>query len=381
MRPPEQFGAGPSRCHRNRYRPGGIAPDGAGTAISVTKMARATGGTEGRQEGPFEPADPRGLDALASMRVPKAVPASSDPPGTGSRRQALRYRVLPRSVIGVSMLLLAFAIGAGFSGVVLYSYYQFKLNQTNEQVNALVDGYKGQFAKAEGDLAASEAAAQAAIAGQARNVQSQEDSPSQVAALVKQVAPSVFFVHTLDDSGQPAVGTAFVIASDTARSLLITSYTTVQAATRSPGPPIYVSQGDSTSQTAVTLSTWDPSYDLALLILPRGGLTALPPAPTSPPPEPGQRLFVVSGLGAAGASVTEGSVTDVSASGLLLDADIGPPFQGGPVVDQQGQVIAVGSRSYSPLGFSGGPPWFVPYVQAACNKVLDCPGGSLSGAS
>jgi hypothetical protein len=322
-----------------------------------------------------------GLDALAEMRIPRAVPPAPGGVLPTTRRGMLRYRVLPRSVLGISALILSFAIGSGLSGVVLYSYYQFKLNQTNDRVNALVNGFQSQFNKAEADLQASEAKAQAYIAAQARDVQAQQADPSEVAALTRQVAPSVFFVHTLDGNGQPAVGSAFVISSSSSQSLLITSYTTVEAATHSPGPPIYVSQGDSSAQTPVTLSTWDPAYDLALVILPRGGLTALPVAPTSPEPQPGDRLFVVSGLGAAGAALTEGTVVDTSSAGLQVAADIGPDFQGGPVVNQSGQVVAVGSRSYSPLGFTGDNPWFVPYVQAACNKVLTCPGGTLPASA
>jgi S1-C subfamily serine protease len=278
------------------------------------------------------------------------------------------------------MLILAFAIGAGFSGVVLFSYYQFRQNQADTKVNALISGYKGQFARAEADLNAAVAAAKANIATQLKGAQALQSGPAQVAALIKQVAPSVFFVHTLDASGQPAVGTAFVVSSNSNQSLLLTSYTTVTAATRAPGPPVYVSQGDAGAQTPVTVRTWDPQYDLALLILPKGGLTPLSAASTTPSAQPGDRLFAVSGLGAAGASLTQGSVIDVSSSGLQVDASIGTSFQGGPLIDQSGHVVAVGSRSYAPLGFTSDGTYFVPFVEAACNKVLSCPGGTLIGS-
>lgn len=358
-------------------------------------MASAAGdGGRGRRSGPPTGQDGRsapapddtaeaasrraGLEALAARRVPKAVPPAPGGVLPTTRRGMLRYRILPRSVIGVAMLILAFAVGAGFSGVVLYSYYQFHLNQTNTKVNSFISGYKAQFAKSEADLAASEAAAKAEIAEQAHNVQSAEAGPSQIAALTKQVAPSVFFVHTYDSSGQPSVGTAFVIASNGNQTLLLTSYTTIEAATHAPTPAIYVTQGDTSAQTTVTLSTWDQQYDLALLILPRSGLTPLVVAPTSPAPQPGDRLFAVSGLGSAGASLSQGTVLDVSSSGLLVDAAVGPSFQGGPVVNQSGQVVAVASRSYAPDGFVSTGAYFVPYVQAACNKVLSCPGGTLT---
>jgi S1-C subfamily serine protease len=320
-----------------------------------------------------------GLDALAARRVPK-VPHAPGGMLPTTRRGVLRYRVLPRSVVGISMLILAFAVGAGFSGVVLFSYYQFRQNQADTKVNALISGYKGQFARAEADLNAEVAAARASIATQLKGVQSLQAGPSQIAALIKQIAPSVFFVHTLDAGGQPSVGTAFVVSSNSSQSLLLTSYNTVTAATTAPGPAVYVSQGDSGAQTPVTVRTWDPQYDLALLILPKGGLAALPAAPTSPSPQPGDRLFAVSGLGSAGASLTQGSVIDVSSNGLQVDASIGTAFQGGPVIDQSGHVVAVGSRSYAPLGFTSNSTYFVPFVEAACSKVLSCPGGTLAGS-
>lgn len=290
---------------------------------------------------------------------------------TESPRHPLRTRVLPRSVLGLASLILAFAIGAGFSGTILFSYYQYRLDQTDAKVNALVNGYKSQFAKAQADLAAAAAQAKSALAAQVKSLTQTQTSPATVAAVVKLTAPSVFFVHTLSSSGAPSVGSAFVVSSDPDQSLLLTSYTTVAAATVSPGPQVFVQQGNQELQ--ATLRSWDPTYDLALLSIPKGDLHPLAVAPTSPAPLPGEDLYVVSGLGNAGASVSVGTVVDVSAQGLAVAGAIGPAFQGGPVVDGQGRVLAVASRSYSPLGFASSGVWYLPYVQAACNKVLTCP--------
>jgi hypothetical protein len=119
------------------------------------------------------------------------------------RRSSVRSRILPRSLLGIASLILAFAIGAGFSGVVLFSYYQYKLNQTNDRVNTLISGYKTQFANAEGNLSATAAAAKLNIQTELKALQQLQAGPATLAALVKQLAPSVFFVHTLDASGQP----------------------------------------------------------------------------------------------------------------------------------------------------------------------------------
>jgi S1-C subfamily serine protease len=281
-------------------------------------------------------------------------------------------------MLGVASLILAFAVGAGFSGVVLFSYYQYKLNQTNDRVNAFIGNYKQAFSNAEGNLNADVANAKADIQTQLKAVQDLQAGPATVAGLIKQLAPSVLFVHTLDANGQPSVGTAFVVSSSGSQSLLITSYTTIAAATHAPGPAVFVRQGNSDTQ--VTVRTWDPQYDLALLVYPRGGLKSITAASASPAPQPGDRLYAVSGLGTAGASVTQVAVVDVSAAGLAVDGGIGAAFQGGPLVTPQGEVLAVASRSYSPLGFTSDSVFYAPYVQAACNKVLSCPGGSLVGS-
>jgi S1-C subfamily serine protease len=269
------------------------------------------------------------------------------------------------------------AVGAGFSGVVLFSYYQYKLNQTNDRVNALISGYKKQFTTAETDLAAATAAAKASIQNQLKALQQVQASPATLAALIKQVAPSVYFVHTLDANGQASVGTAFVVSSNATQSLLLTSYTTVKAATTTPGPTVYIQQGS--TSTPVSVRSWDPQYDLALLVLPQGGLRALPAATLSPAPQPGDGIYAVSGLGSAGASISQGTVIDVSASGITEDAAIGPAFQGGPLINQAGDVVAVASLTYSPYNFTSAGVWFAPYVEAACNQVLTCPGGTLAG--
>jgi S1-C subfamily serine protease len=296
-----------------------------------------------------------------------------------AERRGLRYRVLPRTLLGITAFILAFAIGAGLSGVVLYSYYQYRLDQTNTRVDTVVNGYKKQFANAEGDLAQAAAQAKSQIQAQLAPIESLAGDPAAQAALVKKLAPSLFYVRTLDANGEASVGTAFVISSNTTQSLLLTSYTTVAAATRSPGPTVYLQQG--TTTTPVTVKTWDASNDLALIVLPRGNLPVLAAAPASPGPAIGERVYAISGLGTAGASISEGAISDVSASGLADTAPVGPQFQGGPIVNSSGQIVAVASRTFAPLGFTPAGVFYGPYLQAACSKVLACPNGSFSAAS
>jgi S1-C subfamily serine protease len=314
------------------------------------------------------------MRAVADRRQRKPDPSGSDP------RPPLRHRILPRTVLGLSAMILAFAIGAGFSGAVLYSYYQYRLDQTNSRVNTLVDGYKTQFGRAEADLAASAARAQAQIQQSLGPVTQLEAGAGAQAALVKALGRSLFFVSTQNAAGQSSVGTAFVVASNGDQSLLLTSYTTVEAATTLPAPAVFVRQGASGAETQVTVRTWDPGHDLALIVLPRGGL---PPLRVAAPTQAqlGQNVYALAGIGTAGASIASGEIDDTSSAGIANDIPLGPAFQGGPIVNASGAVIAVASRTYAPLGVAPDGIWYAPFVGAACEKVLSCPGGVLSASS
>ena len=283
---------------------------------------------------------------------------------------------MPRTAAGLAAVVLAAAIGAAFSGAILYSYYEYRLQKTNDRVNTLIDTYKKQFDAASGDLAAQTAAGKATIAQALGPLSNLQATGATIQSLVKKLGPSLFFVKTADANGQPSVGTAFAIASDSSQTLLITSYATVAAATKKPGPPVVVSQGS--TDTTVTVFNWDPPADLALIVLPKGNIPALQPAPTTPAPQIGDRLFIVAGVGSLGGQAAQGAVTDVSASGIAHTAPVGPAFQGGPAVNADGQVVAVASRAYAPLSFQTDSVWYAPTIRMACNRVLSCPGGNFN---
>jgi S1-C subfamily serine protease len=277
----------------------------------------------------------------------------------------------------MAAMVLAAAIGAGFSGAVLYSYYEYRLQKTNDRVNTLINTYQKEFQSAQGDLANQTSQAKAQISSALGPLSALAASGTTLVNLDKKLAPSMFFVSTLDQNGQPSVGSAFAIASDATQTLLITSYTTIVAATKKPGPPVMVRQGTGTPAT-VSVYDWDPATDLALILLPKGSTPAIPAAPASPGPQIGDRVFTVAGIGSLGAQAAQGTITDVSASGLQHTAPVGPAFQGGPMVNADGQVVAVASRGYAPLNFPTDSVWFAPMIRAACNRVLSCPNGTLS---
>ncbi|HVM03368.1 MAG TPA: hypothetical protein VM263_11920, partial [Acidimicrobiales bacterium] len=152
--------------------------------------------------------------------------------------------VAPKSVIGLAMLILAFAVGSAASGVAFYSYYEYKRDKTEERVAAFIEGFDTRFTTATETIDALRENAVAEIQKELEPLRRIQAEGGTLEALVEKVRESVFFVSTHDEQGQPAVGTAFAVASDSEQTLAVTSYTTIRAATRQPAPDLTVRQGD-----------------------------------------------------------------------------------------------------------------------------------------
>jgi hypothetical protein len=291
--------------------------------------------------------------ATTEVRPPAAAPSKRRPPRGSGTPPRWRERLLPKTVMGITVIVLAAAVGAAFSGVVLYSYYEYRLNKTENKVSKFINGFQGQYDQALKNISTAQDNAKAEINQQLEPLKTLRAEGDTLANLEKQAAPSMFFVHTLDEAGQPSVGSAFAVASDANQTFLVTSYNTVRASTKKPGPDLYVRQGN---------------------------IQKLDFAPKDPPLKVGERVFAVSGLGAGGSSISEGLIGDISAAGIQHDAAIGPAFQGGPILDSNGKVIGVASRAYAPLNFSTDSVFFGVPTQNICSKILKCPNGSPTGA-
>jgi S1-C subfamily serine protease len=283
---------------------------------------------------------------------------------------------LPKTALGMAMLLFAMSVGSAFSGAILYAYYEYRLGKTEDRVDAFEQGFGDEQKEAIDRIHTERDDALAQVQTQLDDLQKFAASGETLSGLVDKVKASVWFVQTLDDTGAPSVGSAFVVFADNEQSFLLTSYTTVRAATAKPAPKITVRKGEETLD--ATLTSWDPGNDLALLAIAKPSLPALEWAPTDPPVSIGDRVFVVSGLGAAGGSISQGFVAGVSAEGIQHDAPVGAAFQGGPLLASDGKVLGIASRSYAPLGFSPEAVFFGVPIRASCSKVIKCPDGGAA---
>ena len=334
-------------------------------AEKAAKQAEKRAGKQARNE----------ADAMVRQRRARAKQRAAKRKKVPRRSRVpfWRGRVLPKSVLGISMLILAFGLGAAVSGTALYMNYQYKKDRSD----ALVRTFDARAARARETLNADATNARAQIQTDLAPLRKLAATGETLETLLNKSQPSIWAVRTYDEAGQAVIGTAFVVASDSEKSFLVTSFNVVRAATVKPGPDILLRKGD--EELKATLWTWQEDRDLALLILDKPSLPRLEwAAPTDT--KLGTQVFALSGLGTAGGAITQGFVADVSTSGIQHTAPTGTSFQGGPIMNDRGKVVAVASRVYAPLGFTSDGVWFAPPISAACQKILKCPAGQVTGA-
>ncbi len=290
-----------------------------------------------------------------------------------AKRLAPRRRILPRSVIGICLLLLSTALAVGAISAALYMNYAYKKDRSE----ALVQGLDRRIEQGSAKIDAEATNAQARIQDELAPLSKLAATGDTLANLLNTSKAAMWVVRTFDEAGAPTVGTAFVVAADGQRSFLLTSYDVIRAATRAPGPAVTLRQG--TTDLKATLWTWDETNDIALLIVDE---PSLPKLAWGRPNDVrlGSQIFALSALGTAGGAVTQGFVADVSATGLQHTAPLGAAFRGGPLTDDRGRVIGIASRAFSPLGFTSDDVWFAPPIGVACRKVLRCQADVVRGA-
>ena len=309
---------------------------------------------------------------MATDDTAPAAPTPSAEVGTAKGRGFVK-RSLPTTALGMATLLFFMSIACAFTGAILYAYYDYRLGRTDARISTFETGFGSALNKALGRIDNERDLAVGQVKSQLNDLEKFAASGSTLTGILDKAKPAVWFVQTLDEAGQPSVGSAFVVFADNQQSFLLTSYTTVRAATTKPGPGITLKKG--TDSMTAALTSWDPANDMALLTVNRPSLPALAWAPTSPASQVGDRVFVVSGLGGAGGAITQGFVAGVSAEGIQHDSPVGAAFQGGPLLNSAGQVLALASRTYAPIGFSPDAVFFGVPIRNACGKVIKCPAG------
>lgn len=318
----------------------------------------------------------------ASSDVGNSSSDNTPPKPTGRRKVTnIREWLLPRSVVGLVAMVLAFSMGASIAGVAFYAFYQYQQTQTTKKVDSYIKGFDERYRTASDSIDNEKQNAQASIQQELAPLIQASGGGVTFGQMADRVKDSVWFVQTQDSKGAPSVGSAFVVQSSEKNSLLVTSYSVVQASTAAPGPGLQLTKGN--EKINAKLLNWVEDQDLAVISIDKGNIPALKFVPDGKLPRVGDRVFAASGLGGAGASVSQGYVNDASSGVIQHSAPLGVAYRGGPLLDSEGRVVGTTSMTFSPLGFASpeGITFSLP-VRDTCSKLLTCPNdnNSASGA-
>src|SRR4051812_11779591 len=144
-------------------------------------------------------------DAGPETAPPPPPPA---PDATADRVAGPRWseRLLPRTALGMSVLLLCTALGAAFSGAVLYAYYEYRLDKAEKNINRYTTGFSSEVNKGKKIIDKEREDAKKQIRNELEPLQKIAPGGETIKQLLDKTAPSVWFVSTLDESGAPSVG-------------------------------------------------------------------------------------------------------------------------------------------------------------------------------
>src|SRR5688572_21194998 len=194
---------------------------------------------------------------MASDAGGGAVAGAEDAPS--DERSGWR-RLLPTTALGLAFALFCASVAAAFTGAVLYAFYEYRLGKTEDRVDAFEAGFEDEVKGALEAIGEERDSAVGQVQSQLDDLEKFAASGETLQGLLEDASPSVWFVETRDEAGQPSVGSAVVAFADAERSFLIASYNTVRANTQQPAPGITVVKGD--ERLEAELVRWDPAHDL-----------------------------------------------------------------------------------------------------------------------
>ena len=285
-------------------------------------------------------------------------------------KQKLRHRILPRTVIGIAAMLMAVGVGAAFSGAAFYAYYDNRLAENERTVARFVEGFDQQFTDAAGALDEVRSESVSTIRSELGPLSDYVSDARGVINLPATAGPSVWLLETRDESGQVAHGSAFAIVGHRGGTALVTSYQVVIASASAPAPGIELVKGN--DRIPAELWAWDEERDLALLVVDRQIPILQMAGDNAQMQSVGGRVFAMSGYGGQGATASPGVLLDHSPIGLQHTAPLATFFNGGPLLNSEGQVLGMASNAYNPFELEPGQVHMAPDVRAICVEILQC---------
>ena len=275
---------------------------------------------------PTEPAAPIG-PAIASHRPSPAPrpPASSGPPAEPTQHSPL--------VVGVLLGLVIAGLLAGYAVLTISSVKSDVSALRNDQRSA-----SDRLTQIEGQLSA------ASDAESALRSQLDAQKAADPVVIASQVQPSVFTIETPD-----GLGSGWVVATDGARSTLITNFHVVADVVADGTNAVRVYHDTDTKLDGIVQQASEAA-DLAVVIV-NGQLPVL--KVSNQKVAAGQAVLVVGSPLGLGGSVTTGTVSALRDDFIQFSAPISPGNSGGPIINLNGEVVGVTEAKAVGLGVEG----------------------------
>lgn len=269
----------------------------------------------------------------------------------GTQRRGFRDLFFGDAFLGlwlVPMFVLVGLLGAGLAGVLVSLYYS---NQADGQAESQAGESQGGDRSASGD--------------------GQPEDPQAGAFPYDRPEDAGVYSLRAQPTGQPSrVGSSIAVFSNAQETYLVTTYELVAR----PGSPRPVATVDALLPRGTVegrVHNYSREHDLALVVVGEGGLQ-VPDWRANTRMDSGDPLYLVSVAGYAGEPVVEGTVREAGPQGVVPSMEVADRQAGGALMDAQGQLVAVASLDYQPVGLSGSGAYGVP-IQTVCDaQLLQC---------
>lgn len=306
-----------------------------------------------------------------SSSYPPQYGGYQPPPGPGKDpfgpvdKEGVADLLTPKTVVQLAVWILMFGLGAGLSGLILFAIYQ-------GQVNGLRD-----------ELLQSQEELQKSLEQKLGNAPAPSESPDinvsstgpldPTKQLIETAAPAIVGINGLDSSGGRVSGSGFVVNSTDDGTWVLTNQRLVAGVEDFND----LSVRHRNSELVAEVYESDAGRDLALVIYRVPAERSLRFSRLVEPKEGDQVWAVGYVKGNPFAEGIAGKLTSVSSSSLGLDIAVPDSYLGGPLLDANGRVVGVltktGSGGSTATPAAGASKGQASPIELACSRVLRCP--------
>lgn len=282
-------------------------------------------------------------------------------------KEGMANLLTPKTVVQLAVWILMFGLGAGLSGLILFAIYQGQVNSLRSE---LLDSQE----ELQKSLEEKIGSAPSPTESPNQTVSGAEAAPvDPVKQVVQTTAPAIVGISGKDSAGAPATGTGFVVNSTDDGTWVLTSYKLVAGVKEFSDLSVRHRNSDLVGEVYET----DPARDLALVIYRVPAERSLRFSRVTQPKE-GDEVYALGSMrGNPFAVGIAAKVTSVTSGALGIDAEVPDSYLGGPLLDADGRVVGVltksGTGSTAATPPAGVAKANATPIEAACSRVLRCP--------